>query len=105
MQPQPWGKALRAVFSNVLKVLLLSVAINNFYTIDENCLMSIRGPFSSHDFVGRAIIDTAKLKPRTEYILKYSIWDSTNTSDRKEKGEIMVSFSAVLCQKFLSVMI
>lgn len=53
------------------------------------------GPFQSHDLIGKIVIDMTKLKPRTEYILKYSIWDSTNKSDRKKNGEIMVSLTVL----------
>ena len=53
-------------------------------------------PFQSHDFIGRAVIDTTKLRPRTEYTLSYNIWDSAvKNSYRKKNGEIMVS-----CHKF-----
>ena len=54
------------------------------------------GPLRSHNFIGRAVVDVTKLKPDTEYILKYNLWDTAMKSKRLKKGEIMVRENACL---------
>lgn len=47
---------------------------------------------NDHDYIGRAAVDVTNLRPGTEYMLNYSLFDTAMSSERKNQGVIKVSF-------------
>ena len=48
------------------------------------------GLLHDHDFIGRASVDLSSLRPETEYILDYKLYDTALLETRKENGTIKV---------------
>lgn len=46
-----------------------------------------------HDFIGRAAVDLSSLRPDTEYLLDYKLYDTALLESRKDRGTIRVSNS------------
>ena len=47
---------------------------------------------NDHDFIGRAAVDVTNLRPDTEYLLNYTLYDSALVEKRKANGTVKVSF-------------
>lgn len=45
---------------------------------------------SSHDPIGRIVVNLANLQPSTEYTLKYNLFPSSNVTDRNAAGSICI---------------
>jgi len=45
---------------------------------------------TNHDFIGRASVDLSSLRPRTEYILDYKLYDTALFETRNDNGTIRV---------------
>jgi len=48
------------------------------------------GLLNDHDYIGRAAVDVTNLRPGTEYMLNYSLFDTAMSNDRKHQGVIKI---------------
>ncbi len=55
------------------------------------------GLLNQHDFIGRAAVDVTNLRPGTEYILNYALYDTALKKERKKNGSIKVRMLKVKC--------
>ncbi len=62
-------------------------SVINLGVFDFDPGMSI---LNKHDFIGRAAVDVMNLRPGTEYMLNYALYDSALKAERKQEGRIKV---------------